>query len=268
MRRDLRGGRRRGKGRAARRRHAAVGAGPQQQRRHVPLWRAGQRCDASVAHEAHQARCDAVVHQRVVDVGLNHRRVAADCRRLQAVADAQVGRQRVQHGQQRALQRIHAKVQRRRTEHQAVQRPRPVGGRARQRFGHKPRRHRAAHAVAQQHMQAACRVSAHRVDHRRQIGQQAQARWHSAARSFTAAMSALVVPHHMPTRRVQHLRDSGIAADVFTQAMHDLHRATRLAWFFLQHGPALQEELGAVCGRDVAGHGWVREAAVAQSVKS
>ena len=56
--------------------------------------RAASTDGAAVDDEARQPRRDAVVHQRVVDVGLDDGRVARDPFRLQAVADREVRRQR------------------------------------------------------------------------------------------------------------------------------------------------------------------------------
>jgi hypothetical protein len=85
---------------------------------------------------------------------------------------ARPGASAAQHRQQQLLRAVHARVQRRRRQHQAWHRPDQAAGAGDQRLGHEARRHQPAHAVAQQH-RGGRRQALHGVDDRGQVGAQA-----------------------------------------------------------------------------------------------
>lgn len=66
------------------------------------------------------------------------------------------------------------------------------------------------------------------VQHMGQVAQQARAGGHHAACAFAQAVSTVVMPGYVPARRIEHASHRLVAADVFAQPVHDLHRAQGL----------------------------------------
>ena len=232
-------GRGAGEGAAACRVHQPVGPGPQQQRGYLPVRGAGHGGRPGLGDEARQPRADAVVAQRIGQVGAHHGVVMREVARVQPVAHAQVGRDARQRGQQQLLHRAQPGIERGRGQHQRIDRPYPEGDEA--------RRHQPAHAVAQQHQRLARRhARARGIDDVGQVVEQARVPRQPATRPAGFAMPVVVVAAHrvapgaqMPCQRV-------VAPGVLAQTVHQEHRGARC----VGQGPVVHGKVFAIAGRE------------------
>jgi len=179
--------------------------------------RGGEGCTPRIDDELRQPRRDTVVHARVVGILAHDERIAADPRRLDAVVHRHVGCEAVAEPQLQTLPPRQAGIERGRRQHQGVHAVAPVG--------HMPRRHRPAHAVAEQHQRARHVLVAQRAQHERQVVEQAGRGGDRAACAFGGAMAALIPRLHRPAGRAQVGGQAHIALGVLAQAVHDEHGA-------------------------------------------
>ncbi|GAB3648726.1 hypothetical protein GCM10028813_14090 [Ramlibacter alkalitolerans] len=229
-----------GEGRAALGVDDAVGAAVHQQRGNRPAWRAELHHLAFIGDEAREAPRDAVVHQRILGVGLRHPGVVREEFRIEAIADREVGRQPRDDGQQQLLQHAQARRQRRGGQHQAIH-----GDGA---TGHQAGRDQAAQAVPQQDQRQLRRALAGAFHDVRQVVEQAMLLRHGAARPTGLAMAVMVVAAHRVTPGIELPREAVVAPRVLAQAVHQQHRGARA--HVRRKGPVLHCQVLPVAGRE------------------
>ena len=178
------------------------------------------------------------MHQRVGLVRRHHCRIVRNEIRIEPVADPQVGGNPGKHREQEPLKNIEAGIERRRRQHQPLQRPHAER--------HQPPRHQPAHAVPE-HDQRCARThpEARFVDHFGQVRQQAIGTGQRTALAHRFAVAVLVVGPHGEAPLVQAFGQQVVAPGMFAQTVHDQHHAAYRAF---AQGPVHHHQVGAVPG--------------------
>ena len=151
-------------------------------------------------------------------------------------------RQRPQHREQRLLAGVHAGVERRRREHERIDRPRP-GARRGRRDSSTKRAATRPPRLWPSSTSGPCGSRRRGVEHACQVGEQRIALPDAPARAGARAVPALIVSDDAPAPVVQVPHHVRIAADALAEAVDDDHGAARCG-----RRPAPQGQREAVVG--------------------